>query len=215
MENATKALVMAGGILVAIIIISTLIYASSTWKIIPESQNKVKMAQQLAAFNQQYESYNRDALYGSDIITMLNKAINNNERYDVTSKSEPMYIDISFKLISDVSQTVTTYKHYIDTNTPDEIVEISEGTVLSEGSYKLSEDKEEIADFIEKVETGKTTYGKMKYDKGEKYQECKITVAGGSEFKSRVFKCENVEYDGEGRIKSMEFVEIEVVEIEI
>ncbi len=91
MENATKALVMAGGILIAIMILAALLYASTYWKIMPEKQDETTAAKQLSEFNQQYESYDRDALYGTDLVTVLNKAIDNNERYDAKPRRKYVY----------------------------------------------------------------------------------------------------------------------------
>lgn len=100
MENASKALVMAGGVLIAIMVIATLLYAFNTFSILPESEDQSEAVKQLAEFNQQYESYNRDALYGTDLISVLNKAIDNNERYGV-KYGDDMYINIRFKIKTD------------------------------------------------------------------------------------------------------------------
>ena len=112
MENATKALVMAGAVIISVMIIATLIYASSIWGIIPQQQQESQALEQQIAFNQQYESYYRDSLYGTDLISVLNKAIDNNEKYGVTS-GERMYITIKFKLLNPVEEATTTYKYYL------------------------------------------------------------------------------------------------------
>lgn len=78
MDNAAKALVIAGGILLAILIISLGIYI---WQLSGNfvSQGEVEKEQErIKAFNQEYESYQRQALRGTDIISVINKIRNNN-----------------------------------------------------------------------------------------------------------------------------------------
>jgi len=43
-------------------------------------------------FNSEYEFYNKEGLCGVDITTVINKAINNNEKYAIEKDSEGIYI---------------------------------------------------------------------------------------------------------------------------
>ena len=211
MENASKALVMAGGILIAIMVIATLIYASSIWGIIPQKQQELDEVKNQTAFNQQYESYDRDSLYGTDLVSVLNKAIDNNEKYGVTSNFESMYINIEFDLLTPVEESETTYRRYYGGEKDGQIEQIKDSEyriVLQKGTYSLSRNSKDIKNFIKEVET-KTTQGKYGMNKGQKYQEYTQIVAGGSEFKSRIFKCSDVKYDSEGRINYMFFEEVD------
>lgn len=74
MENASKALLIAGGIFFAILILSTMMYMSNSITEIGKSQDEKKAAEQLAAFNAEYEAYNKQLMYGTDIVTIVNKA---------------------------------------------------------------------------------------------------------------------------------------------
>lgn len=42
-------------------------------------------------FNQQYLEYNKDNLYGTDITTVINKAVNNNEKYKIQKDENGLY----------------------------------------------------------------------------------------------------------------------------
>ena len=86
MENASKALLMAGGILLAVLVLGLLglLLSSITSKKL--SEEKSLEAQQLQEFNQQWEAYNKKALFGSEIITVVNKAKQNNSMYEENSK---------------------------------------------------------------------------------------------------------------------------------
>ena len=81
MENASKALLMAGGVLLTMLVISLLLYAWSSISAYQASQDAVKEVQQLAEFNSQYTSYNRDDVQGYELISLINKVIDYNQRY--------------------------------------------------------------------------------------------------------------------------------------
>ena len=44
-------------------------------------------------FNLQYEAYHDKALQGTDVVTLINKAINNNEKNKVKKKKKGLYIE--------------------------------------------------------------------------------------------------------------------------
>jgi len=80
MENATKALLIAGGILIALIIISAAAMVYMNAREFEEQQNSLKKIEQVQKFNQEYEAYNKKELRGVELITIINKAINYNEK---------------------------------------------------------------------------------------------------------------------------------------
>ncbi len=47
---------------------------------------------EVSKFNLQYEEYNADNLNGLDITTVINKAVNNNEKYEIPKDEEGLYI---------------------------------------------------------------------------------------------------------------------------
>ena len=59
MENATKALVMAGGILITILIIGALYLMFSNLAEYQNSKDDLNKASQIAEFNNQFEPYNK------------------------------------------------------------------------------------------------------------------------------------------------------------
>ncbi len=81
MENASKALIIAGGVILAVIIMSLIAYffaGVSEW---PQQQDDTDYKEQLAKFNQEYEIYEKSAMYGTDVISCLNKVVNFDEKY--------------------------------------------------------------------------------------------------------------------------------------
>lgn len=80
MENAAKALGIAGGVLIAIVILASLLYTFKRMSQIPEQQEYQKEVQELSKFNQQFEAYNKKLMYGVDVVSCLNKVIDNNKK---------------------------------------------------------------------------------------------------------------------------------------
>ena len=78
MENAAKALLIAGGILIAIILISMFLMMYTRMTSIKKTQEEKKEMEQLAAFNAQYEAFDKKLMYGVDVRTLVNKAEENN-----------------------------------------------------------------------------------------------------------------------------------------
>lgn len=79
MENATKALLMAGGVLIAIIIISLLVRTYGNIGAFQKQQLSAEEAEKLEAYNKEYTKYLNQYVYGTELITVINKAVNNNQ----------------------------------------------------------------------------------------------------------------------------------------
>ena len=78
MENASKALLIAGGVLIAILIIGLLINSFSTISEFQMSQLSQQEQEELIAFNEQYTKYVNQYVYGLEVRTLINKFENDN-----------------------------------------------------------------------------------------------------------------------------------------
>lgn len=83
MENASKALIMAGSVLIALMIIGALVLMFSNLTSYQETNKNLEKSAQIAEFNAQYETYNRNDLRGSKLYSLLNKVIDYNRRESV------------------------------------------------------------------------------------------------------------------------------------
>jgi len=81
MENATKALLIAGGLLLTMLVVSLLVLLKGNLNKIAIADENKKVAQQLSEFNKGYEAYNKKLLKGTDIITVVNKVVEDNKKY--------------------------------------------------------------------------------------------------------------------------------------
>jgi oligoendopeptidase F len=114
MENASKALIMAGGILIAILILAILTYVWNSVGFFSTTVEEQKKLEQIAEFNKEYESYQRKILRGTDIATIINKIEDNNKRYPEAQ------IIWQFELVQDLTNNsnvlVLSKGKYVSTN---------------------------------------------------------------------------------------------------
>lgn len=73
MENASKALLMAGSVLIAIIIIALLVRIFTNISSFQKTQLSEQEQEQLVAFNEQYTKYLGKYVYGTEVRTLKNK----------------------------------------------------------------------------------------------------------------------------------------------
>lgn len=73
MENASKALLMAGSILIAIIVIAVVVRTFSNIGSFQKAKLSEEEQQQLIAFNEQYIKYLGQYVYGTEVRTLKNK----------------------------------------------------------------------------------------------------------------------------------------------
>lgn len=81
MENASKAIVMAGGMLIGLLTVSVLVvmfFLISSMANVKEEQLSQK---EINEWNAQWEAYNKRVMYGSEIITIINKVAEENLKY--------------------------------------------------------------------------------------------------------------------------------------
>lgn len=91
MENASKALIMAAGVLIGIMILSLAVYLFATFGSTSAELHKQKETDQLNQFNSQFTSYEgKEDITIYDVITVANLATENNKYYEFdTNTSMP------------------------------------------------------------------------------------------------------------------------------
>ena len=86
MENASKALLIAGGVLIAIIIITLLVHTYGNIGDFKRQQLSLEESEKLEEFNKEYTKYLNRYVYGTEVITVINKAYSS--KYSVTINIE-------------------------------------------------------------------------------------------------------------------------------
>ena len=80
MENASKALIIAGSLLIGLLIISALVLMFSNLTAYQKTNTETTRESQIVEFNNQYETYNRQDVRGSELYSLLNIVIDYNRR---------------------------------------------------------------------------------------------------------------------------------------
>lgn len=96
MENASKALIMAAGVLIAMMVISLGVYVFNMFGTFSKEQQEELYEHQLAEFNAQFTKYETaEDINIHDIISVANYARDYNESNGVTDMSNDAYISVN------------------------------------------------------------------------------------------------------------------------
>lgn len=121
MENATKALIMAAGVLMGIVILSLAVYEFTSFGISSKEIHKANEETRLNEFNSQFTKYEgKDDVTIYDVITVANLAKENNSYYEFLPRSldqntgKDLYISVILDNNSIENQDQSTYKSKID-----------------------------------------------------------------------------------------------------
>ena len=124
MENASKALIIAGGVLIAILVISLLVTGWNNLTHFSKVQEEVESAEQIIKFNKEYESYDKSIVRGYELISLENLVDDTNRRYSTVKgfKELEFYIKLlkGTTLVNSLSSKVSTKnitESYIDIKT--------------------------------------------------------------------------------------------------
>lgn len=232
MENASKALMMAGAILLTIMVLGLAVYFYTQFKQFPGKQEEALEMEQITKFNQEYESYYKQKMYGVDVVTVLNKAINNNKKYanpingKYLKNTNNYYIDVQIKLLSPVISYATQYKELEgSTRLENQTIRgkidgkgldrsfilrtwLPAKTIINlldenEDQVYMNKDIEQILEDFETV--------KIKLAGTDKFDEFNYTIvkSGLTDFKRKFFRCTNIEYNKETtRVSRIVFEEL-------
>lgn len=110
MENASKALLMAGSILIALMVIGVLVLMFNNLSYYKRSSDENIKQAQITEFNNQYETFNRPEVRGTELYSLLNKVIDYNRRKSEVATGNDQGQDIRF-------QPMTIIVEFPDDNT--------------------------------------------------------------------------------------------------
>ena len=82
MENASKALIFAGTILISLMVISALVFAYRDLTSVKRQETENQKVEEIAEFNKSFESYEKD-LNGTQMFSLANKIADYNTKYVV------------------------------------------------------------------------------------------------------------------------------------
>lgn len=96
MENISKALLIAGGVLFAILVLTLLIIFRGNISSYFTEQHNAKILEQVTEFNNKFENYNGQTIRGSELISVMNRVVDYNRTYSDIQGAEKVIIRVEF-----------------------------------------------------------------------------------------------------------------------
>lgn len=211
MENASKALIMAGAVLIALLVISLLVFFFHSIRDMQSVNLTSEQVEQATEFNKQYDVYQRD-IYGSELLSIANKIADYNKKESETKGYTKVTLEVNIS--KNIDNTYFTKGTYTDDAINKKIEEIEKAqTNLGNETIKFRPDgsTRELSRKVSKLATMRTvdieqlgTPTTSNYqNKIVEYNTLKALI---SEIKAKKFKYENFEYDNStGRIQKMKY----------
>lgn len=94
MENASKALIIVGSVLIALIVTSVFVWGWSNIAKYNQEKEKIDKVKQIAQKNKEFVSYNKKVLRGYELVSLANLTEDTNARYEEEAgfKKVQMYV---------------------------------------------------------------------------------------------------------------------------
>ncbi|MBR3132797.1 MAG: hypothetical protein IKG42_01770 [Clostridia bacterium] len=227
MEDASRALLIAAGVLITVLLLAMLLFVRNSISEYKSAENEAELIKQNKEFNSKYEAYNKSFMYGTDIISVVGMAADNNRYYyneyeDSPDLAEDYFIDIEIQIgsagivgrrieyVYDSAEKKYKYKGTYNTDPNNSIRSESKITLKGSsesGSYGNKYNPIQFEDLVKRADSNPT----KKY--ASDYKSYSITYSWVNDFRRRAFLCEGVEYNGiTGRVRKMIFREQELDE---
>ena len=205
MENASKALIMAGGVLISLMVIGLLVMFFNNLSDLQKIEQSGEEVEQTAEFNKQYDVYARN-VYGSELLSIANKIDDYNKRESENkgyTKIE-LEVQISYDMDEDYFNkniySASSLKNEVE-KLEQKIKEIGNTSIKSSTNSRISRKVSQLATMrtkdIEDLGFVRTDYSEAVTN----YNTYKTLL---TEIKAKPFKYINFEYDkNTGRVTKM------------
>ena len=207
MENASKALMFAGTILITLMVISAVVFMYRDLTSVKRQESENQKVEEIAEFNKSFESYEKD-LKGAQIFSLANKITDYNTKYVQNMDEGYEAITLNVK----VGSKTKNAQYYTNLQT-------SVDTIMN--TYESSNYLEALHEAYEKINNGSAEEKELATKTIEEVRK-KIGNAADNrrnvnssyniydtykQIKNKKFKSEGVTYYSNGRIKSMTYRE--------
>lgn len=165
MENATKALTMAASILMALVIIGSVLLVFNNLSKYQDFNDQLTKDKHVIEFNNRFETYNRTDVRGSDLLSLINKVVDYNERQSFVGKEGSDLGYQPIKLTIDLGKNKTNIEVNSECDSDERIItNNNEYVIYYKGTdkYEKTNDMEEILEEINDIEN---TYGQTELTK--------------------------------------------------
>ena len=79
MENSADALQLAFGVIIAVLLLSLLVYVFNNISSFENTKRDQEVVQQTSEFNKKFLAFDKTSMYATDVISVLGLAISNNK----------------------------------------------------------------------------------------------------------------------------------------
>lgn len=229
MENATKALLIAAGMLIGLMLITTIMYGHNRISNYYNEKQQSELIDQLSDFNAQYIPYNRNDVRGSDLLSLINKIIDFNT---INKDEEKIEIAIVIEGNDKAKNFFYNYDKYYESGAKRKLILFGEKNKYTqdniynknglidkandiESKYiqgmpaKLAANiatimgensRKDPEQLLTELKLDKKTYGSIQNIQDEILQYYQY-----QQFKRAHFNCEELLYTKQGRVKSFKF----------
>ena len=158
MENASKALLIAGAILIVIILIGIILLVKNNVSDFYASEEQIKETEDKTKFNEQFTRFNRNDVQGYELISLVNKVVDYNERVsevgnnDVKAKKITVNIKLCDSLPNPpkINSTDTTNTKVFQLTYDNEL------RLFKNASIEQSDNKNTLKDILNDIKTIET-----------------------------------------------------------
>lgn len=179
MENATKALEMAASVLIGMLIIGMLVFGYTQISDLKQTEENAKQLEQSNNFNQQFEVYDKEGVYGSELLSLANRVVDNSTNTQEYGHTD-IKLEIKFKTLP----------------------QNMESSQYSKYNFKKRMQASELVQSYEALSKDITAYVKAGDSRYKDLSEAQTDLS------RKTFKKPIITYDeGSGRISEMKFEE--------
>ena len=140
MENSVDALQIAGGLLIAVLLITLIVFVFRSVSRMENTRRDLEVSQESAEFNKKFLAFDKSSMYGTDVISVLGMAISNNKIQNQQLMANPdgkynknvqysMNIEIKVKNTVQSKVTKTAYIAQKDENGITQMVKITDASI--------------------------------------------------------------------------------------
>lgn len=178
MENASKALLMAAGVLIGLLVLSLMVYLFASFATTSAQMHQENKQQQIDQFNSQFVTYEgKESVNIYDIVTVANLATENNQYYEykVSDRQQPQTAKNSYISVK-LNTQIGTYNGYIE-----KTAGTAADTITNYYNNLIKEDLKNMQDKLD--ENGNSYKALTEY-------KCKVTISPNTRksMLSRIFK---------------------------
>lgn len=212
MENAAKALTIAGGVLIAVMLAVLVYYVFTQWGESQKMQQEDVDTVKIEEFNKSYLSYEK-VLYGSELLGLVNKMSDYNISDDVRYNAYgTMDLKVEIKLLSGSTDnlfnrtgtySLSTVKRTIDKVMNDTVEKYKGNVSDSKWEYlaKSSNNSEQsFNDLCTELKISSSVNRRELQEAAKKYYQY-------VQFKRMKFKHKETTFFNTGRVRNMSFIE--------